>query len=169
MFGVMNSVRRMMSGSRMAMVAAPVAMAGLAAPMMGAGPHDWHFGWGRYEPRRVEVVVRPEPRCEVRRECVEVVPCDLRITAYQARDTVFVVVSGTNTSGGYTTSLAAVDTCGPCPRLQLRNTPGFGCATQALSPFTLNGAFRAERCVSEVQVRIGDRVISAPVCAVACL
>lgn len=168
MVRAMNGVSRFLSSSRIAMLAAPLALAGLAAPMMGAGPRDWHFGLGRHEPRRVEVVVRAPAPVIVHRP-VDVMPCDLRITAYQARDTVFVMVSGTNTSGGYTTSLAAVDTRDRCPRLVLRNIPGDGCGTQALTPISINAAFRADRDVSEVQVRIGDRVISVPVCEVACL
>lgn len=168
MFRAKTSVSRFLASSRVMMAAAPLALAGLAAPMMGAGPHDWGLGWGRREARRVEVVVGPRAPVIVRR-AADVVPCDLRITAYQAHDTVFVMVSGTNTSGGYTTALSAIDTRDRCPELLLRNRPGDGCATQALTPFSLNGAFETRRSVSEIRVRVGDRVISVPVCGVACL
>jgi hypothetical protein len=159
---------RSMTGTRVAMVAAPVALAGLAAPMMGAGPYDWHIGWGRHEPRRVEVVVRP-PAPVIIKRVVDVVPCDLRISAYQAHGTVFVMVKGTNTSGGYATSLSAIDTDDRCPKLCLHNTPAAGYATQVMTPISLNAAFRPGRSVSEVQVRVGDRVIAVPVSSVACL
>ena len=42
--------------SRMGLIAAATGLAGMTAPMMGAGPWFWH-----YPVRRAVVVVRPDP------------------------------------------------------------------------------------------------------------
>lgn len=165
MFSV-NALRRKLTTSRVAMLAAPLALAGLAAPMMGAGPWDWH---SRREGRRVEVVIGNPPRVVVRPAIVDEVPCDLRITAYKAHDTIMVMVNGSNRTGGYMTSLSAIDTRGHCPELLLRNTRPTGMCTQAITPISLNGAFETRRSVSSIKVKVADRVIVVPVCEVACL
>src|SRR5262245_61014160 len=98
---------------RSLLTAASLALIGAAAPIASAEPWfriSFGDGWGR--PRNRHVVRQP-PACPppvivtppvvVRR--VEVVPCDLRFTAYQTGDTVIVIVNGTNTSGGFETCL----------------------------------------------------------------
>jgi hypothetical protein len=162
-----NTLRRKLTTSRMALLSAPLALAGLAAPMMAAAPADWHFG--RHEPRCAEVVVAPRAIVRPAPVCVDVVPCDLRIIAYQARDTVMVMVSGSNTTGGFTTSLAAIDTRDRTPEIVLRNTRPGGVCTQVITPISINAAFRAHGRVSSVKVRIADRVIVVPVCSVPAL
>jgi hypothetical protein len=160
MFSAKSTVRRLLTPSRMAILGAPVMLAGLAAPMMGAGPWDWH--WGKHEPRRVEVVVATPPPVVIVQP-VDVAPCDLRITAYQARDTVMVMVNGSNATGGFTTSLAAIDTRDHCPELVLHNVRGGGFCTQAITPISLNAAFRSHGDVPSVKVRVADHVIVVPV------
>ncbi len=168
MFRFMNTVCSKMTRSRMALAAAPVALAGLAAPMMGAGPWDWKIGsHDRHDTRRIEVVVRPETRPVVVVRQIEVEPFDLHLTAYQSRDTIMVFASGNNRTGGYTTSLRAIGGRENSTRIQLSNITSGGICTQAITSFSLNAAMHVDCAVSSIEVRVADRVICVPVTQVA--
>ena len=109
----------MFRSHRLSLTAASLALIGAAAPLANAEPWfrlSFGDGWGSHGRGRhvvhqppacppPVVVLPPCPPPVVVRQ--QVVPCDLRFAAYQTRDTVIVIVNGTNTSGGFTTCLSA--------------------------------------------------------------
>ena len=94
---------------------------------------------------------------------VQVVPCDVRFTAYQTGDTVIVIVNGTNTSGGFETCLTTETHRDFTTSVVLRNLSPAQCATQCVTPFEVSGSFRVRGCVRSVEVRIADRCFQVPV------
>lgn len=178
MFARLNPFR-----SRFALGAAGLAMVATAAPLMGAGPEDWRIDWsfgrdrdrdrdrGRDHDRgrgRDTIVIRPSfpaPRPHL----AEVLPANLSITAFQYRDTIMIHASGENRSGGFTTSLSAIDTRCAEPILYLTNIgpASHGFSTQACIPFTINGAIRVDREVRCISVRIAGQSVHVPVTCVA--
>jgi len=167
----LTSVRTVLTPRRLALAGAPLVLAGAAAPLMGAGPWEWRIDFGRHNDRdHGRVIVRSEPACEPERPVfVEVVPSDLKISAYQARGTIMIFVNGCNRTSGYTTSLSAEDTCGRTPTLVLHNTFRVGqIPFQVISPIDLKAAIRADggrevRCIS---VRVADKTFEVPVTCV---
>jgi len=179
---IFSNIRTVLTSRKLALVAAPLVLAGAAVPLMGAGP--WYFGvdFAHRDHGRREVIVRTEPRIIVAAPapvviaapaCVEVSPYDLHISAYQARGggAIMVFVNGSNRTGGYTTTLSADDCRGAAPILTLHNTAAIGICTQALSSFNINAAVRADggREVRCITVRVADRAIEVPVTCVATL
>ncbi|MBL8762762.1 MAG: hypothetical protein JNM07_00655 [Phycisphaerae bacterium] len=96
---------------------------------------------------------------------IEVVPADLRASAYQTKDTIIVHVSGVNRAPGYTTSLSVRDPNDLyAPVVLLRNWAPVGEAAGSASvPFTLNATVRANHPLSTLTLRIGDQVLVVPV------
>jgi hypothetical protein len=169
MFRSLTNPRSKLTRTRMALAAAPLALAGIAAPLMGAGPWEWRHG-----NRHTEIVVHPEFRRVVIAP-VEVMPCDLHISAYQSRDTIMVFVTGSNRTGGYSTFLQAADGHDGSLRLEIRNIAPIGVCTQAITPFSLNAAMHtddrpthgwsgwAKRSATTLEVRVAGQVICVPI------
>ena len=153
---------------RLIALGAPLAFLGLGASAVQADPwfrisfgdHGW--GRGHREPVcRPPVVIGPEIRIE--RRPVEVVPCDLRFTAYQTGNTVLIFVSGENRSAGFTTCLAACDD-GWAPTVTLRNTaPLDNCGAQVITRFEVSGSFEARHCLQRISVRVAGQCFEVPV------
>lgn len=157
------------------LTAASIALIGAAAPMASAEPwfHISFGNWGSH-PRVIRqpacpppVVVARPPVVVVRQPVVvrrvEVVPCDLRFTAYQARDTVIVIANGTDTTGGFETCLSSRTGRDFSTTVVLTNTSPAQCATQCVTPFEVSGSFRVRGCVRTVEVRVADRCLQVPV------
>lgn len=147
--------------SRAGLIAGSLALAASAAPLMGAGPWDW----GRRSGHR-EVVIR-QARPVIIQRVVEVEPCGVSFNAYQTGDTVMIFATGTNRTGGYATSLSAIDTRGHDVKLALCNIAPQGFCTQAITPFSLNAAIHADCALSTIDIRVGSRTVCVPVCQVA--
>ena len=161
---------------RLIALGAPLAFLALAAPAANAEPwfHITFGDWGRRpqhrEPERRPPVVITRPvsvRPEYRRP-VEEVPCDLRFTAYQTRDTVILIATGENRSAGYATCL---EVCGDgfAPTVTLRNTTPRDACSQVISRFEVSGSFRAKDCLRTITVRVADRCFQVPVTEVRAL
>ena len=122
MFRSITNFRSTFTRSRLALAGATLASVGAAVPMMGAGPWDW-----RRHGREIEVRIEPrrDVRVEVRPQVcyapIEVAPCDANISAYQSRGTIMIFATGSNRTGGFCTSIRALDTCEQTPRLRLSN------------------------------------------------
>ena len=167
----LTTVRNLLASRRLALAAAPVVLAGAAAPLMGAGPWQFSVDFGRDKHREYDhgrVVVRSEPERETaKRVFVEVVPNDLKFSAYQARGTIMVFITGCNRTSGYTTSLSADDCTGRTPTLVLHNSFRLGqICTQGVVPIDLKAAVRADHDVRCISVRVADRTFEVPVTCV---
>lgn len=147
--------------SRAGLIAGSLALAASAAPLMGAGPWDW----GRRSAHR-EVIIRQERPVVVIRT-VEAEPYGVSFNAYQSGDTVMIFATGTNRTGGYATSLSALDTRGRDVSLKLCNIAPEGICTQVITPFSLNAAIHADCILSTIDIRVGSRVVCVPVSQVA--
>ena len=155
--------------SCIALAGASLAALAAAAPMMGAGPWDLRCSpWGK------EIELRVEPRQDYRHNQrpeyrpqvfapADVAPCDLNITAFQSRSTIMIFATGTNRSGGFCTSFCSLDSRDSAPRIQLHNTAPSGYANQCISPFSINAALHTDRCVSKIEILVGDHFICIPV------
>lgn len=99
----------------------------------------------------------------------EVEPCGVSFNAYQSGDTVMIFASGTNRTGGFTTSLGAIDTHGHSVTLKLCNIASQGYCTQAITPFSINAAIHADCALSTIDVIVGGRKVCVPVSQVACI
>ena len=169
MFGSLNrssfsSLTSTLVRSRAGLIAGSLALAASAAPLMGAGPWDWtRRGTHR------EIIVRDEHRAYPIARPIEIEPCNVQFTAFQSRDTVMIFATGSNRSGGFTTSLSALDTRGHSVTLKLCNIYTPGCGTQAITGFSINAAIHADCALSTVDIRVGGRVICVPVSQVACI
>ncbi len=152
--------------SRAGLIAGSLAVAASAAPLMGAGPWEWHR-----RPGQREVIVRqeyhPEYRPVIIERITEVEPCGVSFNAYQSGDTVMIFATGTNRTGGFTTSLGALDTFGHKVTLKLCNIAPQGCVTQAITPFSINAAIHADCELSTIEIVVGGRQVCVPVCRVA--
>ena len=148
--------------SRAGLIAGSLAIAACAAPLMGAGPWD-RTRRGMHK----EIIVREEHRAFPIARAIEVEPYNVQFTAYQSGDTIMIFATGANRTGGYTTSLSALDTCGHDVTLKLCNIFSAECATQAITGFSINAAIHADCALSTVDIRVGHRVICVPVCQVA--
>ena len=159
--------------SRAGLIAGSLAVAASAVPLMGAGPWEWHR-----RPGECEEVVRREYRPEYRPDrqeyrpviierITEVEPCGVSFNAYQSGDTVMIFASGTNRTGGFITSLGALDTFGRKVTLKLCNIAPQACVTQAITPFSINAAIHADCELSTIDIVVGGRQVCVPVCRVA--
>ncbi len=156
------SLTAKLTHSRAGLAAASLAIAASAAPLMGAGPWEW-----RSRPSHKEIIVCEEDRPSIIAQPIDVAPCEIQFAAYQSRDTIMIFATGANSTGGFNTSLRALDTRGHTLRLQLCNLAPIGLATQCITPFSLNAAIHAKRGVCTIDVRVGDRLICVPVVQVA--
>jgi hypothetical protein len=99
-------------------------------------------------------------------EVVDEVPAALQFNAYQSKDRVIVMVSGTNRGAGFNTSLSAIGYDNGGPILKLCNTaPVDGCREGAVS-FSLTAGVHADRELRTLCLRIGDRSFEIPVTCV---
>ncbi len=112
---------------------------------------------------RGPVVSRPRPQHVVVAQPCDVMPQDLRITAYQTHDRVIVLITGTNHSAGYATSLTDVDTSCEVPTLTLRNTAPMHASAQCLTGFSLNAAVRSRETLCTIRVLVAGRTVEVPV------
>ena len=145
--------------------AAPLALLAASAPVFSANPWTW-TGRVRVQHRPPIVVARgprhaPPPVVIVRQ--VEAFPCELRLSAYQTRDTVIVMANGANGSAGYVTCLAVHGEHHLSPTVVLRNTAPAACVSQVVTPFEVTGSFRTRSCLRTLSVRVADRCIEVPV------
>ena len=152
---------------------AALALIGVCAPLASAEP--WFrisFGdHGRGRPGPV-VIHRPEIHRGpvVRYERCEVLPCDLRFTAYQAGDTVIIVATGTNRTAGFTTSFGRVDSDHRGATLTLCNLSAQdSCAAEVLTGFSVSGSFHARQALRCVSVRVAGQCFEVPVTQTQCL
>ena len=81
----------------------------------------------------------PGPRVVERRVAVEEVPSGLQMSAYQSKDRVIVLISGTNRGEGFRTSLEA-DGRGYSPSLILHNTAPLDGCREGASSFSLSAS-----------------------------
>jgi hypothetical protein len=114
-----------------------------------------------FEPRHRSVVIARSD-ADV---CRDEVPVDLNITAYQSQDQIIVLVTGCNRSGGYTTTLSAVNGDCETPELRLKNTAP-ECGTGGSTRFTLNAGVASWRHVKCIKVHIGGTCREVPVTCV---
>ncbi len=163
----LRTIRTNLTARRIALVAAPLAVIGAAVSTASAADRD---GWGWRRSRGPSVVIHagiPGPRIVVGRrvECVDEVPAGLQMNAYQSKDRVIILVSGTNRGSGFSTALSA-DRHDGRPGLVLHNTaPGDDCRGGACS-FSLTASICSERELRSVCLRIGDRSFEIPVTCV---
>ena len=172
MFRSIANLVSKLASSRTALAAAPLALAAMAVPMMGAGPWYWH-----YPSRHLAVVVRPDPLVVFSAPAVtpvvvapvpvDVMPDGLTFTAYQSRDTIMLFASGSNRTGGFATALRTIDVRDAFAHVQLCNTAPCGPAVQAISPFSTSAALHVDRPLSSMEVRVAGQVMSVPVVQVA--
>ena len=164
MFRTLNTVRSTFTARRFALVAAPLAALGATVSTASAADRD---GWWHRRPSIVIHAQIPAPQVVVERRVVHVdeVPAALSMTAYQSKDRIIVVLSGTNRGSGFHTALTQVGDDWS-PTLVLRNTaPDQGCVEGA-SAFTLTAGIHASRDASRLCIRIGDRFFDVPVTCV---
>lgn len=145
------------------LTAAALCLVALGAPLMGAGIDGWGKRHGRSSPQvvsRVEVNIGfPSPFRQpvVVRHGEEVLPGDLRLTAYQSGDTVIVVATGTNRSTGFNTAFVGQDVHDRSPELRLMNTSrGEPCA-QVLTAFEVSASFHTRHRVECIRVIVAGR------------
>lgn len=161
---------------RLALLAAPAAVLGLVAPALAGGADPRWDGRSERQVGGIRIVLgggtrpigRPAPVC--RPVIREVMPCDLSVTAYQSGDTVIVVATGTNRSGGFTTTLAICGARSATPEVLLGNSIRTDrCATQAITPFNVQGSFRTRHRLCTLRVKVAGECLTIPVTQVACL
>ena len=157
---------------------AALALIGACAPLASADP--WlRFQFGNDHSRREQVHIRGPVVCRepqrpvfvpVRIQRVEVLPCDLQFSAYQSRDTVIIIASGTNRSAGFATSFGAIESGSWAPALTLCNlSPDSECAAQVVTPFSISASFHAHSALRCISVRIAGQCIEVPVTQTRCL
>lgn len=108
------------------------------------------------------VVVRPAAAPV----CREVMPCDLKLSAYQSGNTVIVIASGSNHTGGFRTTLTATDVHDGTPELVLCNLAPSGCATQCITTFESRASFETCHRLRCVKVRVAGQCLDVPVAQV---
>jgi hypothetical protein len=170
---------------RLALLAAPAAVLGLVAPALAGGADPRWDGRSDRQGGGIRIVLgggslaigRSAPACRpvtpppIRRPVIrEVMPCDLSVTAYQSGDTVIVVATGTNRSGGFTTTLAICGARSASPEVLLGNSIRTDqCATQAVTPFNVQASFRTRHRLCTLKVKVAGECLTVPVTQVACL
>jgi hypothetical protein len=146
---------------RRTIIASALGVLGAASPMFAAEPW-FRISWGHSDARRERVVIR-EPRRErwpeVRHEAprVEEIPCDLRLSAYQTKDTVVVVARGTNRAAGYATALSSCGVRGRAPELVLHNLAPQSCGAQVQTAFEVTGSFTSCERVACLKVIVAGK------------
>lgn len=180
MFGKMSGAVSWINRRKLA-VLAPLAVVSVAGATYAADPWDhWHRNRHEVFVRRgPEVVIEARPRVVVTEPPVvvaqtppvivtaargDIVPSEVHFSAYQTRDAVIVLVSGTNSGAGYATSLTAVDTGQWTPTLQMRNCPpGGDVIAGAATPFILNAAIHVTHALSSVNIVVAGQTYQVPV------
>jgi hypothetical protein len=160
-----QTIRSNLTARRIALVAAPLAVFGAAVTTASAADHGW---WGRSRGPTVVINTRiPAPRVIERRvERVDEVPAALQMNAYQSKDRIVVIISGTNRGAGFSTSLSQSGYRDGAPMLQLCNmAPADGCRDGAVS-FTMTAGVHSDRELRSLCLRIGDRTFEIPVTCV---
>ena len=160
---------------------AALALIGVCAPLASAEPW-FSFRWdhgrhnGRHEPVVIvggPVVCREPQRpvyVPIHVQRFEVLPCDLHLAAYQSRETVIVVATGTNRSEGFCTALTACELNEWAPTLTLRNTsPETDCAAQGATAFTLSASIRSCHALRCITVHVAGQSYEVPVVQTQCL
>jgi hypothetical protein len=127
------------------------------------------------QPVRREVIVRQPPvvisqpapviisQPVVVRTYSDVAPSQIGFQAYQSRDTVILVVNGTNFGAGYSTSLTAADCAGWTPTVIMRNTPTCETDRSYSTPFSISASLRVTHSVSSVRVTLAGQTYEVPV------
>ena len=185
--------RMFRNGRTVQAIAILTALCGVSAAGLAATPSDKDRDRGRWgrdgrdhdrghgglvirvEPSPV-IISRPRPKVIIAGPQVvisrpvvvcDVVPGDLKYAAYQSQDRVIIVISGTNRTAGFSTSLAAVDGREWTPTLVMRNTPSTsGHCAEVCTPFSLSAAICSARTLSCVRLKIADQVFEIPVTCV---
>jgi hypothetical protein len=158
--------RTNLTARRILLVAAPLAVLGAAVSTASAADHGW-WRWGR-GPTVVINARIPAPPVVVERRVVRVdeVPAGLQMNAYQSKDRIVVIISGTNRGAGFSTSLTQSGYRDGAPVLQLCNmAPADGCREGACS-FTMTAGVHSDRELRSLCLRIGDRSFEIPVTCV---
>lgn len=96
----------------------------------------------------------------------EQVPANLQMTAYQARDTVIVIINGVNHTGGFTTTLSRVDSCDSSPDVNLCNIGPTDYCSGGATAFSVSGSFRVNREIRCITVRVAGQAYEVPVTCV---
>lgn len=126
------------------------------------------FRWGFPREHRPVVIERP---VYVERPVVvatpvytisDVVPTDLKISAFRSRGVVMVFIEGTNATAGYTTTLQVQDSRDGCTTLVMHNTSPATAVGACSTPFSINGSVHAP-FGSSITVRIGASTLQAPI------
>jgi hypothetical protein len=151
---------------------AALALIGISAPLASAEPwYRFDWGHGRRDRDRVVVVRQPEvvvvPERRIQR--VEVLPCDLRFSAYQAGDTVIVNATGTNRGGGFSTDFSRLAGDHWGSTLTLCNlSPADRCA-EVITPFSVSASFHAKPGLRCLTVRAAGQSFEVPITQAPCL
>jgi hypothetical protein len=162
--------------SRLSAAALALGLVGAAAPLMGAGPEVKVAGLTIHPPKvfgNVQIRIgdrnwgRDRDRHEKRIE--EVIPCDLHFSAYQSRDTVILVATGANRTGGFTTTFAPCDLNDRTPEVRLVNTPGRDACAQALTPFEVSTSFHSRYQLGCIKVVVAGHSYDVHVTQTACM
>lgn len=153
-------------------------LVGAAAPLMGAGPEVKAKGAAFQPPRifgNVQIRIGDKDRGWGRgrdhreRRIEEEVPCDLHLSAYQSRDTVILVATGSNRSGGFTTTFAPCDLNDRTPEVRLVNTPARDACTQGITPFDVSSSFHSRHQLGCIKVIVAGRSYDVHVKQTACM
>ena len=158
MFGFRN-----VFSTRTLAAAAGLSALALMAPAAEAGPWPWGRSHGTRVVIQPRIVIhggyeRPhyQPVCDV-------VPADLKFTAFRSRDTVMVFATGTNHQAGFTTALTDVDAQGWNTVVTLRNTPRGGPCADMCSPFSVSAAICMRTNTRCLTVRVAGQSFEVPI------
>ncbi len=156
------------------LAAAALCLVAAGAPLMGAGPDERggrRGGWT--SPKvfgNVQVTIGfPTKHKPQVRHAEEVLPCDLRLTAYQSRDTVIIVATGTNRSTGFTTAFQACDIRDRSPELRLMNTSSCEPCGQVMTGFEVSSSFHTRHQISCIKVVVAGHAYDVHVVQTPCL
>ncbi len=164
------------------LTATALCLVAAGAPLMGAGPDErgrrgGHGGrdggfsgvFGGVTIRIGEQPRRPEIRRVEIRRVEEVLPCDLRFSAYQSRDTVIIVATGTNRGTGFQTGFQACNIHDRTPELRLMNTSRCEPCGQVTTAFEVSSSFHTRHQIGCIKVIVAGRAFDVHVVQTPCL
>lgn len=159
------------------LTATALCLVAAGAPLMGAGPDERGRGRGRDDGfsgifGKIDIRIGQPRRPEIRhvevRHVEEVMPCDLKLSAYQSRDTVIIVATGTNRSTGFQTGFQACDIHDRTPELRLMNTSSCEPCGQVMTGFEVSSSFHTRHQIGCIKVIVAGRAFDVHVVQTPC-